>query len=177
MAGPCPECTRARRGVRSGMASSDRFVVHDVVIPAGLAEVWRAFTDPTATETWMGGFRLESTWVPGEPCVIRGRLNGKRYAEGGVVLACEPGALLRFDHWSRLWRIPDGPGNRAVMTVVLSPEGEGTRVVMTHALPEVAAIGPHARFFWSVALDLLRRTFEPAGPGAAPGVGARRAPQ
>lgn len=137
-------------------------VTLEVEVAAAPAAVWRAFTVPELTETWMGGFRMTSTWQVGAPVVLSGRLNGKNYRESGAVLAFQPAERLQFDHWSRLWRIPDGPGNRAVMTVQLEPAGDVTRVVMTHDLPDVTAIVPHARFFWTVALDQLRQRLDGA---------------
>ncbi len=35
-----------------------------------------------------------------------------------------------------------------------------TRVALRHELPAVEAIVPHARFFWGVALEQLRRLLE-----------------
>ncbi len=130
------------------------------VIAAPAPDVWRALTTPALTERWMGAFRLLSSWEVGAPLAIVGQLNGHDYAETGTVLAAEAPTLLRYDHWSRLWRVPDEPGNRAVMTIRLAPDGDATRISLRHELPAVEAIRPHARFFWTVALDLLRQQVE-----------------
>lgn len=130
-------------------------------IAAPPAEVWRALTDPAVTERWMGGFRMLSTWQPGAPFTIAGRLNNRDYAETGTILAADPPRLLRYDQWSRLWRVPDRPENRAVMTLTLTPDGDATRLALVHELPAVEAIVPHSRFFWTVSLGQLRKLFEP----------------
>ena len=141
--------------------SSEREVVElATVIAAPVAEVWRVFTDPAPHEHWLGEFHMTSSWRPGEVFTIAGRLNGRDHAETGVVLAAEPPTLLRLEHWSRLWRLPDLPQHRATMTISFAAEGEATRLTMRHELPAAEAIVPHTRFFWSVSLDLLRRTVE-----------------
>lgn len=124
---------------------------------AAPAEVWRAFTTPALTEQWMGGFRMVSSWKVGEPFSIVGRLNNHDHAETGTLLAVEPPTLLRYEHWSRLWRVPDRPEHRAVMTVRIAVDGDVTRVSLRHELPAVTAIVPHSRFFWTVSLEMLRK--------------------
>ena len=132
-----------------------------VAIAAAPAEVWRAITVPALTERWMGGFQMSSSWEVGGSLVIAGRLNGRDYSETGVVLAAQPPTLLRYDHWSRLWRVPDLPANRAVMTIRITPDDDDvTRVSLKHELPAVEAIVPHSRFFWTVALEQLRKLLE-----------------
>lgn len=128
-----------------------------IEISAAPAAVWRALTEPALTEQWMGGFRMESSWQPGAPLTIAGRLNGQMYEETGTIVAAEPPALLRWEQWSRLWRVPDRPENRARMTIQLEPDGERTRVCLRHELPAVEAIVPHSRFFWTVALAQLQK--------------------
>lgn len=130
------------------------------VIAAPVAEVWRVLTAPGPDERWLGEFHMTSSWRPGEPFTISGSLNGHDYRETGIVRAAEPPTLLRFEHWSPLWRVPDLPEHRATMTIRLAPDGEVTRVSLCHELPAVEAIVPHARFFWSVALEQLRRCGE-----------------
>lgn len=148
---------------RESAGRSGEVVELAAVVAASPADVWRALTTPALLERWMGDFGFRSSWVVGGPFAVVGPLNGRAYEEAGTLLACEPPTLLRFDHWSRLWRIPDGPGGRAVMTIRCAAEGDGTRVSLTHALPLAEAIAPHSRFFWGVALERLRQLFA-AGP-------------
>jgi uncharacterized protein YndB with AHSA1/START domain len=129
-----------------------------IEVAAAPAEVWQALTDPARNERWMGGFRMESSWRPGAPFMISGRLNGHDYRETGTIVAAEPPTLLRYDHWSRLWRVPDRPENRAVMTIRIDPDSEHSCVIfLKHELPAVEAIVPHSRFFWTVALAQLQK--------------------
>ncbi len=127
----------------------------EVEIRADPTTVWRDITAPGASARWLGGFQIVSAWEVGSPYAIRGTLDGKPYAELGVVRAVEPGVMLRFDHFSRLWRIPDTPENRAVMEMRLIPVPGGTRLALRHQLPDVLEIAPHARFFWTSVLYQL----------------------
>ena len=122
--------------------------------------VWRVMVDPELGPSWLGGFRFESTWEVGGPFALVGTLNGHAYREAGALLSVEPGRLLRFAHWSRLWRIPDIPHNRAVMTLTLIPDGDHTRVDLRHELPAGEALAQHSNFFWRGALEQLRRVCE-----------------
>jgi uncharacterized protein YndB with AHSA1/START domain len=137
---------------------------HIVELSTGIrsspAAVWEAMLDPERQPTWLGGFRFVGDWVIGGPVALVGTLNGREYREGGVLLAFEPQKRLAYSHWSAFWRVPDTPGNRAVLTIGLAPEGDGTRASVHHALPEVEAIAPHSRFFWRGALEQLRRLRE-----------------
>jgi uncharacterized protein YndB with AHSA1/START domain len=135
-------------------------IERSVHIAAPAAAVWPAIVDPEVSRRWLGGFRLVSTWEPGARVSLSGTLNGHPHEEAGEVLVFEPGRRLRYSHWSRLWRVPDLPENRAVLTIELEPEGEGTRVWIRQALPDVVAIAPHADFFWRVGLGILRKLVE-----------------
>src|SRR5262245_64404091 len=126
-----------------------------VIIAGAPADVWRALIDPELAPRWMG-MRITGSWQVGSAVTITDTPLGPDYRECGTLLAFEPGRLLRYDHWSPLWGIPDSPGNRAVVTLRVEPDTDGTRVTFTHALPKVAAIAEHSDFFWRVALGLLR---------------------
>lgn len=85
---------------------------------------------------------------------------GPDYSERGTLLAFEPGRYLRYDHWSPLWRIPDVPENRAVVSLEVEPDGDGTRVLFRHELPVVEAIAEHSDFFWRIGLAQLKKMVE-----------------
>lgn len=129
-------------------------------IAASAEVVWRAFTTTALTEVWLGGFKIVSSWGVGDALTIEGDIGERHYAEPGTVLVAEAPTLLRFEHWSRLWRVPDLPENRAVMTVRIEADGEAMRVSLTHVLPVVEAIVPHSRFFWGVSLPRLKKLCE-----------------
>ena len=127
------------------------------LIRGPVATVWGAILDPERQGAWLGGFRFEGGWTVGAPLALVGTLNGKPYRESGVLLAFEPERRIRYSHWSKLWRVPESPANRAILTLTLEPHADGTRVLLHHALPDVEAIEPHSRFFWRGGLEQLRR--------------------
>jgi len=136
-----------------------RWVERSVSIKAAPADVWRAMVDPELARKWMG-MRISCDWVVGSAVTFSETPLGPKYTERGTLLAFEPGKLLSFDHWSRLWRVPDTPENHAVMTLRVEAEGDGTRISFTHQLPVVEALAPHSDFFWRVALAQLRMQME-----------------
>jgi hypothetical protein len=89
---------------------------------------------------------------------------GARLRRAGFTHAPESRVIVRWrlgeESVDVIPRVPDLPRNRAVMTFWLTAEPGGTRLDLRHDLPEVVAIEPHSRFFWTVALDLLREEVE-----------------
>lgn len=149
-------CWEPTRAPRAGPV-----VERSVTIAASPTEVWRAITDPDLAAKWMGGLRIASSWEVGSPITFRGTLHGlDDYVEHGTLLAFEPGKLLQYEHWSRLWRVADVPENRARFTLWVEPDAGVTRVSLRHDLPAVEAIAQHSDFFWRVGLELLRKLVE-----------------
>lgn len=135
-------------------------VERTVEVRATADAVWHTMVDPEVGPRWLGGFRFESSWEVGGPFGLVGTLDGHNYREAGTLLTLEPGRLLRYAHWSELWRIPDIPSNRAVMTLTLAGEGDATRILLRHELPAGEALAQHSNFFWRGALEQLRRLCE-----------------
>lgn len=132
-------------------------VQRSVHLAAPPDEVWRVLLDPERAPGWLGGFRLEVEPVVGGRFALVGSLGEGAYAERGEVLAFDPARLLRFSHWSALWRVPDVAESRAVMTWSLEPAAApgGTTLSIVHELPDVEAIAEHSDFFWRVGLARL----------------------
>lgn len=128
--------------------------------PAAPDFVWESMMMPELMPRWLGGFRMVCDWQVGGPFAIKGILNRKSYQELGTLLAYEPGQRLQYEHWSRLWRIPNLPENRGIQTLELIPEGAGSLLKLRHELPEVQALPEHSRFFWRGALYQLLRVVE-----------------
>ncbi len=132
-----------------------------LTLRAAPSEVWRAIIDPELAAKWMG-MRLVSSWEVGSEVLLTDTPLGPRYVERGKVLRFEPGALLQYSHWSKLWRIPDLPENQAVLTFRVAPDGDGARLTFSHQLPAAEALAEHSDFFWRVGLGLLKKLVEPA---------------
>ncbi|MFN7145457.1 MAG: SRPBCC domain-containing protein [Myxococcota bacterium] len=142
------------------VAAGSTVLERSVAVRAAADEVWRVLVDPEQQPRWLGGFRFATTWEVGGAFALGGVLNAAEYREPGTLLALEPPRLLRYDHWSALWGVPDGPGNRAVLTLTVAPTAEGCTVALHHVLPDVKALPQHAGFFWRGALHQLRRLAE-----------------
>lgn len=136
-----------------------RLVERFVTIKAPPADVWRAIVDPEVAPRWMS-MRVVSSWQVGGTVTLTETPLGADYTERGTLLAFEAGKLLRYDHWSPLWRVPDVRGNRAVLTLEVEPDGDGTRVVFRHELPIVEALAEHSDFFWRTGLSQLKTLVE-----------------
>jgi uncharacterized protein YndB with AHSA1/START domain len=138
---------------------SPRLVQRTVTIAALPEDVWRAIVDPDLNAQWLG-MRMVCDWQLGSPILLTGTPLGPDYVEQGTLLGFEPGRLLRYDHWSPLWRVLDVPGNRAVVSLELEPDGGATRLSFRHELPIVQAIAEHSDMFWRVGLAQLKELLE-----------------
>jgi len=125
-----------------------------VHVRAPVARVWKALVDPALLEQWMG-VPVACSWEPGASLEI-----GGHYPSRGTVLAVEPERRVQYDQWSRITRLADRPENRAIVTLEIEPDGDGTLVRLHYLSPPAIAGAEHARFYWNVALDVLRRTLE-----------------
>jgi uncharacterized protein YndB with AHSA1/START domain len=139
-----------------GIAPRAALVELSVTLTASAAEVWRAIVDPGLAPQWMG-LRMVCSWQVGSAITLTDTPLGPDYTERGTLLAFEPGKLLRYTHWSALWRVPDAPGNHAVMTMRVEADGDATRLSLAHELPDVEALAEHAAFFWRGGLYQLEQ--------------------
>lgn len=142
-----------------GIATHAALVELSVTLTASAADVWRAIVDPDLALQWMG-MRIVCSWEVGSVLTMTETPLGESYRESGALLAFEPGKLLRYSHWSELWRVPDAPENRAVMTMRVESDGDATRLSLRHELPAVEAIAEHSAFFWRGGLYQLRKLLE-----------------
>ena len=78
-------------------------------VNASRATVWKALVDPAAVKQYMFGTTVVSDWKEGSPIVWKGEWKGKKYEDKGVILAIEPGRMLRYTHFSPLGGLPDAP--------------------------------------------------------------------
>jgi uncharacterized protein YndB with AHSA1/START domain len=142
---------------------SPRLVERAVKISAPPEDVWRAIVEPELGAQWMG-MRILCDWQIGSTILLTETPLGPDYREQGKLLDFEPGRLLRYDHYSSLWRIPDHPSSRAVVSLELDADGSATRVLFRHELPIVEAIAEHSDLFWRVGLEQLKALFERRSP-------------
>ncbi len=143
----------------AGGIKSPTLVERSVSIEASPADIWRAIVDPELGLRWMGK-RVVCSWEVGSPVTLTETPLGPDYSERNTLLAFEPSRLLRYDHWSPLWRVPDVPGNRAVVTLQVEPDGDQARVLFRQELPVVEALAEHSDFFWRVGLGQLKALME-----------------
>lgn len=116
--------------------------------------------DAARQPMWLGGFHFESSWEPGAPIALVGTLNGRPYREAGSLLVFEPERRLSYSHWSKLWRVPDDPTHRALLTLTLEAGESGSVLTLHHDLPAAEALAQHSSFFWRGGLEQVRRLAE-----------------
>ena len=134
-----------------------------VQIAAPPKEVWRALTEPESLAKWMFGARVESKWMLASEIAFSVKMPGfpQTFADRGTILALIPEKLLQYSHWSEASGLPDLPGNRTLITFLLdSDNGSSTLLTVRHEDFSTETASKHANFFWSYALNDLKRLIE-----------------
>jgi GNAT superfamily N-acetyltransferase/uncharacterized protein YndB with AHSA1/START domain len=112
-------------------------ISHELTVPAPVAEVWRALTDPELTRRFYYDMSVSSTWKPGSPVTYT--FGPDQVGESGVVLEAEP------EHWLSLQTrflfdrsLAAEPFHLTVWA--LSGDESGTRVKLMFEVPETAPL-------------------------------------
>ena len=134
-----------------------------ILIDAPSDVVWSYLTKADLMASWMGdeGMALEviTDWVVGHPVLMRGFHHGP-FENKGVVLQCEPGKLLQYNHLSSVSRLPDVAANYTMMTFRLSPDKQQTRLSVSAENFPTESIYKHLNFYWAGTLFILKQMIE-----------------
>lgn len=163
-------------------AGGDRVLRAEMVLPAGVDEVWAAWATEEGVRTFFApGARVEPRVDGAYDIYFDPKAEpGKRGAEGMRILAYEPPRRLAFT-WNAPPTIPTIRGQRTMVVVELEPAGAGkTRLLFTHLGWGRGADWDQAyayfdRAWGAVVLPRLRQRFEkgpidwaaPPAPAAA----------
>jgi len=123
--------------------------------------VWRALTQRNGRRSWLAGADVTSAWTPGAQVLIDVILEGLVRHDRGTVLDAVPSERLSYSMWTEVSRRADTPDHRSTVTFTLAADEDGgTRLTVEHMGLTAGAAGPHASFFWPVALARLRDELE-----------------
>lgn len=119
-------------------------------------------TIPARMEEWLsdGTIRVESDFGPGSEIVFSGTLHGRAFRDTGKVLAAEPERLFRYTYLAEASRLPDVPESYTVFEFMLTPVSEGTELSFTASNFVTESIYAHNRFYWNIALEVLKKLAE-----------------
>lgn len=138
-----------------------------ILIGASPGTVWAYLTKPELMKAWMGdeGMQVDiiTDWVVGHPVLIKGMHHGP-FENKGVVMQCEPGKLLQYNHLSSVSRLPDSPENYTVMTFHLKQNDNQTRLSVSAENFPTESIYKHLNFYWAGTLFILKKLIEQANP-------------
>ena len=137
-------------------------VERSIDIAAPPARVFAILTDPASMKVWLseGGTTVRTDWTIGGDILLATEYNGRVHEDRGTVLAFEPPTLVRYSHFTRISRLPDTPENRSIIELRLAPGDGGTTLTVTHSQLVALAAVEHARFYWGVTLNVIRKLAE-----------------
>jgi uncharacterized protein YndB with AHSA1/START domain len=133
-----------------------------VTINAPVSTVWDSLTNPDLIKRWMSDTAIHviSDWKTGSPIIFRGNLHWIDFENRGVIQAFEPGKTFQYTSWSSLSELPDSPENYSVFRFELTPVEDKTMVQLTISRFATEIIYKHLNFYWTVALELLKKACE-----------------
>lgn len=138
-----------------------------IVIDAAPEAVWDYLTKPELMKAWMGeeGMELEivTDWEVGHPVIITGFHYGP-FENKGVVMQCDPGKVLQYNHLSSASRLADVAENYTVITFRLRPDKQQTFLSVSAGNFPTESIYKHLNFYWAGTLFILKQAIEQAKP-------------
>lgn len=138
-----------------------------ILIDAPPETVWDYISKVELMKAWMGEEDMElevvTDWVVGHPLIIKGFHHGP-FENKGVVMQCEPGKLLQYNHLSSVSRLPDVIENYTVMTFRLRAEKQQTFLSVRAENFPTESIYQHLNFYWAGTLFILKQLIEQTKP-------------
>lgn len=133
-----------------------------VRIHADLSTVWKALTDPRKMRLWMSEKPIEiiSGWKAGSSISIHGKMEQFAYATKGTILKWIPDEAFHYSYWNEISAMPDVPENYSVLEFNLSQQETITTVDFKQSNFKGEATYEHAKFFWNVALEVMKKMIE-----------------
>ena len=140
----------------------EQIISKTVLINASPAKVWAALTEPELMRRWMSEAPIDiiTDWKVGNPITINVGLYKKGFENRGLVLQYEPEKVVAYSHFSSISRLEDALENYTNLEFRLQQEGEETRVILTLSNFPTEVIYKHIAYYWSVAIELLRKFVE-----------------
>jgi uncharacterized protein YndB with AHSA1/START domain len=129
-------------------------------IQAPPARVWDALVNPELVKVYLYGAQIVSNWKVGSPIYYRGEWKGKPYEDKGIILAIEPGKLLKVTHYSPLSGLPDVPENYHVVTYAVTPAGGHSTLTITQANNRDQAEVDESTGTWTTILGGIKTLLE-----------------
>ena len=140
------------------MLSESLSIQKTAIIKADPAKVWKALTDPELIRQWISNEEIEilTTWEPGSPIILKGKLHGMDFENTGEVVAFEPEKLLHYTHKNSFSDLPDAPENYCHLIFSLTWEYGQTRLDLTIINFPTETIYKHLELYWRVTLNMIK---------------------
>ncbi len=134
-----------------------------ITIQAPAASVWHALTNPEWMKRWMGEPEMEieitTDWQVGNSILVKG-FHHAWFENRGIVLAAEPGRLLRYTQLSSLSHLPEQPESYTVIEFQLFPSDNRTLLTLAISNFPTETIFKHLEFYWGATLEILKELVE-----------------
>jgi uncharacterized protein YndB with AHSA1/START domain len=137
-------------------------IVKSVAIAARAEAVWDTLTNPARIPLWLSDAQvsIQSDWTIGAPMAFTGEWHGLTLADKGDLIAFDKPRPYAYRHWSSLSEAPDVDENYTTVRFELN-ETDGVTTLSLHQASFISFESrAHWNFYWSVALDRIRRLTE-----------------
>jgi len=123
-------------------------------------KVWEALVTPEIIKKYMFGANVESDWREGSEITWKGEMNGKKYADKGVIKKIEQEQILQYTHFSPLSGKPDQPENYHTITIVIEEEANKTDVSLSQDNNADEKACRESEKNWQTMLEGLKKCVE-----------------
>jgi len=127
-----------------------------IAFDAPIEKVWKGLTDPTIVKQYFFGTELQSDWEVGSPITFSGEWEGRKYVDGGIILAIDEPRLLKYNYWSSMSGTEDKPENYHNVTYELSEENSVTSLTIIQDGVKNQEAADHSEQNWKTIFDGLK---------------------
>jgi len=131
-----------------------------ITVNVPVQKVWDALTNPEIIKEYMFGTTVVSDWQEGSSIIWKGKWQGRRYEDKGVILKLVPTHLIQYSHFSPLTGVPDVPENYHTVTIELSSDENRTLVMLTQDNNPDEEARQHSEQNWGMILSSLKKVLE-----------------
>lgn len=129
-------------------------------INASSPKIWEALVTPQIAKEYFFGAEIVTDWIVGSSIIFKGKFNGNKYEEKGILLNVDRNTQLQYSHWSHFDGLPDDLENYRTWTFDLNEKNGVTQLSISEDNIPTEKQKNRSDEFWTEALQKIKRIIE-----------------